>query len=152
MTRRRWNTSGVTKSYSSLPNLSETNLRIFQVPPWDPPNSQVRHLDIAKSVMCPRTFLLTSSSDHFAKFGAGHRHGNPSPENDSTWRALNYGTLFGWIASPSAIICILPLRDDAPRAIYLEMAQRGGYTLACCGRCTGDTWSRAIATIRFRQM
>ena len=54
--------------------------------------------------------------------------------------------------APGAIVRVLPLRDDAPRAIYRETAQRGGYKRTWRVRCTGDTWSRAITIIQYRQV
>ncbi len=49
MAPRRWNTPGVPKPYSSLPHLSETNLRSWRFHPADRPDSQARHYHLVKS-------------------------------------------------------------------------------------------------------
>ena len=69
MTRRMWNTSRVTKHYSSLPNLSETNIGSLKFHLLDRPDSQARHTDFVESVMCHCTDHLTSSSEYLTTFG-----------------------------------------------------------------------------------
>ncbi len=67
MTGRRWNTSGVTNTYSPLHNLSRTTFKSLQFHLPDRADSQVRHPDLAESAMCHCKDRLTSSSYHLTK-------------------------------------------------------------------------------------
>ncbi len=153
----RWNTSGVTNPYSSLPNLSETNLKSLKFRLLDRPDSQVRHLDLVESVMYHCKDHLTSSSYHLTKFGARHCHGKPSPKNHSTRHALNRDHFFRWILHPQDhqhgsrslrgagsgdIVRLSALTGGAPSVIYVDAALWEEQQPTCHVRRTITIWSR----------
>jgi hypothetical protein len=161
----RWNTSGVTNPYSSLPNLSETNLKSLKFRLLDRPDSQVRHLDLVESVMYHCKDHLTSSSYHLTKFGARHCHGKPSPKNHYTRYALNRDHFFRWILHPQDhqrgsrslrragsgdIVRPPSLTSGASSVIYVDAALRDQHRPTCHVRCSITIRSRTIAIINCR--
>ena len=67
MVRRRWNIPGITKPHSSLPNLSESNLRSLKFHLADRPDDQARHPNLAGSALSHRTGRLTYPIEPFDK-------------------------------------------------------------------------------------
>ena len=96
MTMRRWNTLWVTKSYFSLPNLSETNLRFHKFHLLDPPDGQARHPDHKFYHFSPQfwaNIYFTRKSKTFAKIIGSYYNSKIGELRPLAW---NLSLEFSW--------------------------------------------------------